>query len=305
MATHECPHCGQAFTAPGPGTYDCPHCMAPIEVLPLPEADPPSKPPILAPTARGLSPTRQLFAVCRSLTADGELSVDEAWLLADWLNHNPEACECWPGDELAELLSQAFADGKISVGELRALGRKLVAIEKKASKIEAAEDVDLAIEGFDSSFALLPSVPVVVQVPSSSGSGRYSVDLGVASCTCPDWAGHRSRRKPLDLGRCCKHVALALSKVAGRDGWPAWLGAVVSDCRSRSGGLNPLDSWHVCKVRDREVLFSVGSGPWCNVYAQREDYWTRFGYNREEDRWSYGDRPYLSRTIAEAIQAAA
>jgi hemerythrin-like domain-containing protein len=44
----------------------------------------------------------ELLLVCESIIEHGELTYDELYRLADWLNNHPEACHHWPGNLLVE-----------------------------------------------------------------------------------------------------------------------------------------------------------------------------------------------------------
>lgn len=52
--------------------------------------------------------------------------------------------------------------------------------------------------------------PVVIEVPSSSGTKMYRVDITLGRCSCPGWTLHakNGKRKP------CKHlIAFGFSEV--------------------------------------------------------------------------------------------
>ena len=256
-------------------------------------------------------PTTRTLGFCRSLTADGELSAEELWLLADWLNANPDCCDHWPGNELAVLLSAAFENGSVTMTELKKAVTKLSAIERKAAKLRDAEMKALrevaiieTIESYNPAECSLPYVDATVSVGSKSSIGvSYSVDLRTASCDCPDWVGSRRQTPKLSLARCCKHVAEGLQQFAGKQRWPDWLGALIANCVERGGGTNPTDSWRTIQIKEGVALFSIGHGDWCNVFAPLDRYHSRYGYNPSQRRWSYGVLPDSSAAIARAIQS--
>ena len=59
----------------------------------------------------------ELLIICDSIIEDGELTFQELYQLAEWINGHPEACAHWPGSLLVEPLQIAWADGKISIKE--------------------------------------------------------------------------------------------------------------------------------------------------------------------------------------------
>lgn len=247
----------------------------------------------------------EVLSYCRALTSDGELSSQEVWLLADWLNTHPDSCDTWPGTELVPLLSRVFENGSVNVTELKQVASKLSAIERKAARLRRHESMAEAIEKFDPMECALPSIDHIVRVPSSSQPGEvYVVGLRNSSCTCPDWTGSRSMYPDLDLRRCCKHVAFALYQATDGYRWPGWLGALINDCRYRQRGTHPLEQWRVVNVRETAAAFGIGPSEWVNVWALWQGAYSRFGYNLQQERWSYGHRPYLSRTIVEAVKCA-
>jgi hypothetical protein len=61
----------------------------------------------------------ELLLLCESIIEDGELTYDELYQLAEWLNNHQEACSNWPGGLLVAPLQKAWADGKITKTEAR------------------------------------------------------------------------------------------------------------------------------------------------------------------------------------------
>ena len=70
------------------------------------------------------------------------------------------------------------------------------------------------------------------------------------------------------------------------NGWPAHPGA----------------EWHLLTVGSDKVLFCTASDKgWANVFAKEGSGYSRFGFNVDENRWSYGTEPRGARAIADAI----
>ena len=55
-------------------------------------------------------------------------------------------------------------------------------------------------------------------------------------------------------------------------------------------------------VKNSPVIVSSGTGDWINVYAYYDGYFSKFGSNLKEQRWSYGMRPYYSAIIKTALE---
>ena len=248
----------------------------------------------------------EIMAVCESILEDGEISSDEIYALADWLNNHREACFHWPGNLLVKPLQEVWSDGKVTKTELRKIGRILIAIRRAWAKQQAEVALEGAadraaeiVQAFDLRQPLMPSIPIIVSVKSHSAPGLiYDVDLTGPSCTCPDWRSCRSALPPSNLTRCCKHVFDAYGQIEPETGWPGWLGAFLE----LAWTPNPQQTWMVFDVRRNLVLAST-AGPtgWANVYAENSAGYDRFGYNVLEDRWAYSIEPPGSEAIARAI----
>ena len=247
----------------------------------------------------------ELISVCGAIIEDGELSGDEIYGLAEWLNNHREACFHWPGDLLVQPLQDVWADGKINKTELRTISRVLLRIRKewgKLQKQEAAERMKEFIAttamNFDPRYAQLPSVPLVLQIKSQSEKGlKYQVDLSEPSCTCPDWLGGRRNISVGSLTRCCKHILTAFIQIEPDCGWPGWLGAFFNS----GWPPHPHQSWSVLSLGRSYALISSPAKGWANAFVKGNEGYDRFGYNIEERRWSYGIAPPGCRAIAKLL----
>jgi hypothetical protein len=246
-----------------------------------------------------------LVAVCESILEDGEISGDELYRLAEWLNDHREACFHWPGDLLVKPLQDVWADGKVTKTEMRQIGRLLVRICKEWAKRlaeaafeHAADTAAQLAHAIDLSQPRMPAIPFVLRVKSHTDTGViYDVDLSGPSCTCPDWRSKRYALPQAHLSRCCKHVFDAYGQVEPEDGWPSWLGAFLD----LSWTPHPQQDWMVLRIGRGFVLASTAPTGWANVYAEEGGIYDRFGYNVFEDRWAYGMEPTGSDRICRAI----
>jgi hypothetical protein len=247
----------------------------------------------------------ELIQLCASILDDGEVTSDEAYQIADWLNKHPEASERWPGKELIEPLQKIWADGSVNRRELHWLARLLISIQREWArhpKTEITSTTDNSIREFsiaDIDDVRLPSLHGRFRVPSQSERGRfYEVDLRGPSCTCPDWRTWRSQLPPGDLTRCCKHVLHVYATLARRGKTDGWLAAFID------GGwpAHPGAQWHLMAAGADKVLFCTASERgWANVFAKEGRSYARFGYNVDEHRWAYSVEPAGGEAIAHAI----
>jgi len=254
----------------------------------------------------------ELIAVCDEILESGEISSDDAYRLAEWLNAHPEQCDRWPGNLLVSELEAAWADGKVNKGELRKILAAVRRVRRQWSKemarqerlrgvealLKIGEMVDQVAATFDLQQPRLPSIPVVVDVPSATDKGvTYQVDLTGPTCNCPDWA-RRARRPAGHLTRCCKHVREAFRRIEPDNGWPGWFGAFLYSGHTP----NPSLDWQVVPAAGSWVLVSTAANGWANVYTMVGGEPRCYGYNVNEKRWSYSERPANCTPIREAVE---
>lgn len=129
-----------------------------------------------------------------------------------------------------------------------------------------------------------------IRVRSRSNPNQfYDLNLDELTCTCQDWQEKRTTQPKTMPGRLCKHL---LSAVLDKpDILPPHLAQFYTlfEPVAREGRGMPVPSprLSVCYgVRDNGtpfVLTHEPGSPWANVIVQGQ----RYGYNAEEDRWSY------------------
>src|SRR6476469_1626282 len=73
----------------------------------------------------------ELVALCASILDDGEVTEEEAYQLADWLNHHQEAAEHWPGNQLVEPLQEIWAHETVNSRDLHRLARLLISLQRE------------------------------------------------------------------------------------------------------------------------------------------------------------------------------
>jgi hypothetical protein len=283
-----CPHCRTALLVEV-GQSRCYACGQVIEV----EAQ-------VNPVARTAAAER-VVRFLRGLLFDGELSGDEVWSLASWLNkQSREVCQQWPANVLVPLLQNVFEDGELSSQEMIAVASALVKIEREWSTrfapVEDAVEPAFRKDGNDTGGVkrpLLPVVDYVGSVASSDGTGEYRVDLKNHICTCPDWVGWRRSAPPQDYKRACKHIArLYHALEIASETEDLMFDAFIVDHVCRDRGTLPQDEWLLEMVNGKAVLYGQTPGkPWVNIFAPQGSGYDRFGFNKEERRWSYGESP--------------
>ena len=95
----------------------------------------------------------EFVALCASVLNDGEVAEDEAYQLADWLNHHESAAEHWPCDQLIEPLQAVWADGTANPQELDRLARVLINLQQDWARRHGA------MATYNKSLAQAPALP--------------------------------------------------------------------------------------------------------------------------------------------------
>ena len=252
--------------------------------------------------------SKKLLNFLRVLTADGRLSGEEVWLLADYFNHDKEACAIWPGNMLVPVLQRVFQDGVLTEQEMMEVAAMICHIEQHAATLVSelepqAEPPPLVPPVIKPTERLtrlaLPSVNWRGHVESSDGETEYNVDLMRYTCTCPDWAGRRAKLAPGSIGRACKHIVRSLHAQDEFENFPPIIRAIIEDAFFRDGGTAPGDDYLHMDLNGNSIFVSYTGGDWANVLAPDGNDYSRFGYNITEQRWSYGEAPKGARKIKE------
>jgi hypothetical protein len=243
----------------------------------------------------------------RALTHNGELSTDEVWQLAEWLNQQPDKIvNSWPAKPLVSALQTAFADKDLSHAELEDLANTIVAIEELWVETFAQSRDGPKNEGGAARSAVIeelkpevPAIPIQAEIPADGRSETFTVNLQHHTCTCPEWEENRAAFPEGDYRRCCAHLTRAYHGLVaqGQGGLrrdPLFVAFIEEQARRNKGAEVDI-VWRLAVVNGTRVLYGASpASEWVNVFAPDEDgdgEIKRFGYNRRKKRWSYGDRP--------------
>ncbi len=89
----------------------------------------------------------------------------------------------------------------------------------------------------------------------------------------------------------------AFGQIRPPDGWPGWMGSFLE----HGWKPHPQTRWLVSNVNEQYVLISSAPQRWANVFSSVGGSYQRFGYNVDEQRWSYGIEPPDAGVIAKTI----
>jgi hypothetical protein len=246
---------------------------------------------------RLMTPQEDTIALIRSITEDGELTSEEVFELAEFLNENEEACQVWPGDLLHQALLSVFEDGKMDAEEHQALGELIMAIEKECAESDeqtvwqGQDDDDDGLD-YPSSDLVLPGIDR--KENSTEDDGRvYEVDMAEHTCECEDWQNTRINLETGSPGRLCKHLVSAFDKVAKSGGcnWSEVLLWLLGERAGRGKGFHAVDHYNVLTLKEGTCLVSFGSSKWAHVIVPVGTDFDRYGYDFQERRWSFGKKP--------------
>lgn len=251
----------------------------------------------------------------RRITSDGELSYEEVWDLADYLNGNESAQHKWPGTRLWRQLERTFEDREIDEDELINLGRIIEEVEEACSGVSTgATNFSKRVET-DNIKNTAIALPIINQTlfidPPKADEKKYALDLRAHTCSCPDWFSHHKEIPAGSFGRACKHIMASLSQ-AHEDGeliTRGWDKTVVRLIKIISGfglGADPLNHWRHLEWDDGEAYLGWGKTDWTSIFADvGGGRFERFGYNLEDDRWAYGEAPECGDLISSFLKSLA
>ncbi len=250
---------------------------------------------------------RDFIVLGEAILDDGEVSAEEAFRMAEWLNDHPHVAHTWPASEVVKPLRDIWADGTVNRHELHEFARLLVRLLREKSVRPEGEDAGAAaiqlpaIVSPTASGAVLPSLDARVQVPAWRDSKEaYEVDLNGPHCSCPEWRHRRSHLPAGHLTRCCKHIFAAYAQLPRAPETEGWLLAYFD----HGWPADPRTNWELITVEREKVLISSGANKgWANVFARDENEYKRFSYNPAEHRWAYGSEPRWAWVITDAVRA--
>jgi hypothetical protein len=147
--------------------------------------------------------------------------------------------------------------------------------------------------------------PTMLVESGSDASVTYSVNLAALTCTCANFTKERSGYVPLDIRRVCKHARIALEKSGAMDCYSAELRAVLTS--------ENRVTFHDSTPSGGRVVFQYVPGePWIDVHTRKRKKGEKagvftgdfavYGFNLDEERWSYGSGPPGAGEIREMIR---
>ena len=243
---------------------------------------------------------QQTLDFIRHITSDGIVEKDEVWDLGRFLSDTKEARVSWPGNALWKILEDIFADNVVTDEEAESLTKQLVDFEKEihdrnteGKPAPAATEEDYAVKELT-----LPKVDLSLDVESHLPKEPASkVNLQEHTCCCRDWTNHRKEFDTDSIGRLCRCMATGFERAMnGRPELYEQFGSgMVNLIRLLStyglGGVSEAD-WRQLDGDGYQHFVSWENGDWVSVFTENESgIFERFGYNRRENRWSFGVQP--------------
>jgi hypothetical protein len=244
----------------------------------------------------------------RRITSDGELSLEEIWDLAHYLNGNESAQHKWPGQRLWRQIERAMEDGEISDQEHQHLGDIIVEIEEACAGISTGiTNIHnrINLDGITVSDLKLPIINQTVFVePRADDDQKYTLDLRSHTCTCPDWFARHKDIPQGSFGRACKHIAAALAE-ARENGepitkqWDKRAAQLIEQLGRLELGADPFTNWQHIAWEDGDAFVGWDKSDWASIFANIGiGEYERYGFNLEDERWAYSEQPPHADLIA-------
>jgi hypothetical protein len=124
-------------------------------------------------------------------------------------------------------------------------------------------------------------------VDSFSGRDQYRISIDSISCTCPDFLDRRSSFGKNDPRRLCKHLIQVLLETGEIPVQLDNYNDEIQRCGDYRRGFS-LDELIRADIAGMNIEISIPpDSTWVNIFLGG----TRYGYNHEEMRWSYGNVP--------------
>jgi hypothetical protein len=237
----------------------------------------------------------------RRITSDGELSMQEVWELAEFLNGNESAQHRWPGDRLWRQLERMFEDKEISPKELIHLGGIIEEIEATCSGVHTGAtqiETRTDLEAISSKDLRLPSICKTVYFTSERPLDKQiSVDLNNHTCSCQDWFSHHKHLTSGSVGRLCRHMVNAYREVQEDSNtmavnWDLDLTRFVFILSEFKLAAEAVETWQFIEWPDGDAYVGWGKTDWAAAFVNvGEGRYERYGFNLQDERWSYGAVP--------------
>lgn len=133
----------------------------------------------------------------------------------------------------------------------------------------------------------------------TDASQEYALDITALSCTCPDWIKRRKDQPPNHPSRLCKHLTEYLGRRPVRI--PEVLRPYQDIIKKQGNAARGMPvAGEDCAVDYGDnkgnaymIEASVDSYPWVSINIGS----VRYGYNVDERRWAYGNKPVEVRAL--------
>ena len=137
----------------------------------------------------------------------------------------------------------------------------------------------------------------VKEVDSFSGVGTYKVNLKKLKCNCPDFNKRRKKFSMDDSRRLCKHLMKSIDDPY--DYYNFAVGNQVDYFQGKGIGF-PCNNTKLTISVDNETYTAYIDNDkevWIDIFDEQD----RYGFNVEEQRWSYGTSPSKGDRIIEPL----
>ncbi|MFH0995765.1 MAG: hypothetical protein V1844_09755 [Pseudomonadota bacterium] len=140
------------------------------------------------------------------------------------------------------------------------------------------------------------------KIKSSSRPIDYTVNPKNQTCTCPDFVDFRNQYEYGDVQRFCKHLMKAFCRKEIFPFVPDYLKPLLVSAKERGKGAFKEQLFFFDLNHSIILLAYNEYNAWRSVYAKDiGNEYCRYGYNVDENRWSYDKSPENHREIISVI----
>lgn len=181
-------------------------------------------------------------------------------------------------------------------------------IQTGATQIESRADLaaiscsDLHLPAINKTVYFTPDRPLDKQI---------AVDLCNHTCSCPDWFSHHKHLSSDSVGRLCVHIVNAYCEVQEDSNtmavnWDLNLTHLIFILSEFKLAADAVENWQFIEWDGGDAYVGWGKSDWATAFVNDGDNrYERYGFNLEEDRWSYGAFPESAELVASWLKSRA
>tara|TARA_Y100001934_G_scaffold279481_1_gene383355 strand:+ start:6604 stop:7200 length:597 start_codon:yes stop_codon:yes gene_type:complete len=181
-------------------------------------------------------------------------------------------------------------------------------IQTDATQIQNRVD----LEGITSKPMHLPAINKTLYYTSERPLDKQiATDLCNHTCSCADWFSHHKHLSNDSVGRLCKHMVNAFREIQEDMNtmvvkWDMDLTHLIFILSEFKLTAEAVENREFVEWKEGDAYIAWGKADWAAAFVNvGEGRYERFGFNLEEDRWSYGAIPPYDHLVAAYLKSKA